>query len=133
MSEQSLELGGSEDIPLKLMLIDPDPIYRAGLRVVLELAQLQVVAEAENSTDALHTLSELSSNTTTNQQLRLDLVLLDLHLDLSLPSRLSGLKLCQQLKTQHPNLPVLLLTSPLKPTQIAAAQQVGVYHFFNGG
>lgn len=126
MSEQSLELGGSEDIPLKLMLIDPDPIYRAGLRVVLEFAQLQVVAEAENSTDALHTLSELSSNTTTNQQLRLDLVLLDLHLDLSLPSRLSGLKLCQQLKSQYPNLPVLLLTSPLKPTQIAAAQQVGV-------
>ena len=127
MSEQvSLELGGSEDTPLKLMLIDPDPIYRAGLRVVLELAQLQVVAEAENSTDALHTLSELSSNTTTNQQLRLDLVLLDLHLDLSLPSRLSGLRFCQQLKTQHPNLPVLLLTSPLKPTQLAAAQQVGV-------
>lgn len=127
MSEQvSLELGGSEDIPLKLMLIDPDPIYRAGLRLVLELAQLQVVAEAENSTDALHTLSELSSNTTTNQQLGLDLVLLDLHLDLSLPSRLSGLRLCQQLKSQYPNLPVLLLTSPLKPTQLAAAQQVGV-------
>ena len=126
MSEQSLELGGSEDIPLKLMLIDPDPIYRAGLRVVLELEQLQVVAEAENSTDALHTLSELSSNTTTNQQLGLDLVLLDLHLDLSLPSRLSGLRLCQQLKSQYPNLLVLLLTSPLKPTQLAAAQEVGV-------
>lgn len=127
MSEQvSLELGGSENLPFKLMLIDSDPIYRAGLRVVLEFAQLQVVAEAENSTDALHILSELSSNTTTNQQLGLDLVLLDLHLDLSLPSRLSGLRLCQQLKSQYPNLPVLLLTSPLKPTQLAAAQQVGV-------
>lgn len=127
MSEQvSLESGSSEDIPLKLILIDPDPIYRAGLGVVLEFAQLQVVAEAENSTDALDTLAKLSNNTATNQQLGLDLVLLDLHLDLSLPSRLSGLRLCQQLKSQYPNLPVLLLTSPLKPTQLAAAQQVGV-------
>lgn len=126
MSEQvSLELGGSEDIPLKLMLIDSDPIYRAGLRVVLELAQLQVVAEAENSSDALQTLSELGNNTTNIYPLAVDLVLLDLHLD-SQPNQLSGLKLCQQLKTQHPNLPVLLLTSPLKPTQILAAQQVGV-------
>ena len=125
MSEQvSLELGGSEDIPLKLMLIDSDPIYRAGLRVVLGLAQLQVVAEAENSSDALHTLSELGNNTTNIYPLAVDLVLLDLHLD-SQPSQLSGLKLCQQLKTQHPNLLVLLLTSSLKPTQILAAQQAG--------
>ncbi|HCF29638.1 MAG TPA: DUF3685 domain-containing protein, partial [Cyanobacteria bacterium UBA11049] len=134
MSEQvSLELGGSEHIPLKLMLIDSDPIYRAGLRVVLEFAQLQVVAEAENSTDALHTLSELSSNTTNIQRLAVDLVLLDLHLDLSLPSRLSGLRLCQQLKSQYPHLPVLLLSSTSEPTQLVAAQQAGADGYCHKG
>ncbi len=106
------------------MLIDSDPIYRAGLRVVLEFAQLQVVAEAENSGDALHTLSELSNNTTNIHPLGVDLVLLDLRLD-SQPNQLSGLKLCRQLKTQYPNLPVLLLSSTSEPTQLLAAQQAG--------
>jgi DNA-binding NarL/FixJ family response regulator len=121
------DLGHSPGRPLKLLLIEPDPIYRAGLRLVLEkFSDLQVVAEAENSTTALQNLTELASNTTRLTSLAVDLVLLGLHLGNSYSSQLLGLQLCRQLKTQYPNLPVLLLSSPLEPTQLAAAQQAGV-------
>jgi len=111
----------------KLMLIEPDPIYRAGLRVVLaKFADLQVVAEAETNTAALQILSEFASNATSLSELGVDLVLLELGLDSSESSQLLGLRLSQQLKTQYPNLPVLLFTSLSEPSQLTAAKQAGV-------
>ena len=105
----SLVLGDRLELPLKLLLIDPDAIYRTGLRVVLEkLPMLQVVAEAGTDTAALQILSELASSFSS---LGVDLVLLELQLDRSQSSQSLGLQLCRQLKKQYPNLPVLLLTA----------------------
>ncbi len=39
---------------------------------------------------------------------------------------LSGLQLCRQLKTDFPNLPVLLLTAQSEPAELAAAQELGI-------
>jgi len=39
---------------------------------------------------------------------------------------LSGLQLCQQLKAEYPNLPVLLLTAESAPDQLMAAKELGI-------
>jgi DNA-binding NarL/FixJ family response regulator len=117
-------LGDRLELPLKLLLIDPDPIYRTGLRVVLEkLPMLQVVAEAGTDTAALQILPELASSFSS---LGVDLVLLELQLDRSQSSQSLGLQLCRQLKNQYPNLPVLLLTALQDTRALAAAKQAGV-------
>lgn len=102
---------------LKLLLIDPDPIFRAGLRVVIEkFPDLEVVAEVETSAAALQILAE-SGNAT------IDLVVL---VDLDRFQSQPNLRLqCQQLKIQYPNLPVLLLTTQ-KYGLLKVAQQAGI-------
>lgn len=119
------------DRTLKLLLIDRDHIFRTGLRVVIEqFSDLQVAAEAETSSAALQILAELSGNATASTTsilgLAVDLVVMELSLGNPEPSELSGLQLCQQLKTQYPNLPILLLTSLQEPTQLTAARAIGV-------
>ncbi len=128
MSERvSAKLGDHLAYPLKLVLIDPDQIYRTGLKIVLsQFPDLQVVAEAENSAIAGQALSELTSRASSDRALRVDLVLLGLNIDFSQSSDLSQLQ-SRQLKTQYPLVPVLLLTFPLaSPTQLTAARASGV-------
>jgi len=119
------------DRPLKLLLIAPDPIFRTGLRVVVEqFPDLQVVAEAETYIDALQLLEGLSAQSTTSstdiKALSVDLVILELSLGSSQPIQgKSGLKFCGQLKTKYPNLPLLLVNSLQEPV-LEAARQAGV-------
>ncbi len=114
------------DHTLKLLLIDPDPIFRAGLRVVIEkFSDLDVAAEVETSATALQILAELGNTTASSvtPSPRIDLVVLVLDCFQSQPNEL---KLqCQQLKIQYPKLPVLLLTAQ-KPSLLKVAQQVGI-------
>ena len=115
------------DRTLKLLLIDPDLIFRTGLRVVLEqFSELQVVGEAQNAGAALQILASsiATSATTTRTSLRVDLVVLEINLGGSQPSQ-SGWQLCKQLKTLYPNLSVLLLSSLQKRTYLEAARQAG--------
>lgn len=134
---------------LKLLLIDDDPVFRLGLRIWLEqFSDLQVVAEADTGRTALQTVAELQGIADSDrvalsqvgdraqksgQSQSLDLVILDLGLGRaaqglsvkdSAPS--TGLQLCQALKHQYPQLPVLLLSSPQEPVIVAAALQAGV-------
>lgn len=103
---------------LKLLLVERDPIFRTGLRVVIEqFPDLQVVAETE-------TLAELFS-TAADANGALDLVVLGLDLSRQQNWKL-GLQMCRRLKSQYPHLPILLLTSLLEPTQLSAAMDVGV-------
>ena len=133
---------------IHLLLIDEDPIFRLGLRAALEpFPDLQVVAETDTSAAALDALRDLQ------RQGVVDLVVLELALGRSNldPSRLNveagapevpitapsetnlqpatpltGVQLCQHLKAQYPNLPLLLLTAQTDTTQLAAAKAVGV-------
>lgn len=117
------------DRTLRLLLIDPDDIFRRGLRVVIEqFSDLQVVAEAETSAAALQILAESTNSTGSNgsTELIVDLVVLELALGNSSSSYLLGLQLCQQLKTQYPNLAVLLLSSRLEPSQLTVAKAMGI-------
>jgi len=111
------------DRPLKLLLIDQDPIFRLGLRVALEeMPNLQVVAAVETATDALQILAELA-----NQDLdQVNLVVLELGNGRSIDSQLQGLQLCHQLKTLHPTLPIFLLSYVQDPKTLVAARAEGV-------
>ena len=105
--------------PLKLLLIEDDPIFRMGLRSVMaQFPDLQVVAEAESSEIALHKLA--------NAQLLPDLTILDLGLARLSASEMTGLELCQQLKTQYPQMRLLVLSSVSEPVLLATARQMGV-------
>ena len=119
-----------------ILLIDDDPVFRLGLYTALQaFPDLQVVAEADTSTTALECLGRL-----TNQNL-VDLVVLELALGQSAskeelevtplnfqPSTpvLSGLQLCQQLKADYPNLPVLLLSNQSEPLLLSSAKEFGI-------
>lgn len=117
---------------LKLLLIEPDPVFRKGLRVVVEqFPDLQVVAEAETGNAALQILAAIFTAPTAATSnipptCSLDLVVLEPSFNRSQPGQMLGLQLCQQLKSQYPNLPVLLFSSLQEPTQLAAAKAIGV-------
>jgi CheY-like chemotaxis protein len=105
------------------LLIDQDPIFRLGLRVALSaLPDIQVVAEAETDTRALQILAELAQKNP-NQ---VNLVVLELGNGRSISSQQNGLQLCQQLKIQYPQLPVLLLSSVQEPGLLLAVKAAGV-------
>ncbi|WP_017314447.1 DUF3685 domain-containing protein [Mastigocladopsis repens] len=111
------------DRPLKLLLIDQDSIFRLGLRVALEeFSNLQVVSEAQTDTAALQILAELAQEDPN----RVNLVVLELGNGRSLSSQQLGLQLCRHLKTQYPNLPLLLLSSVQEQGLLLAARAAGV-------
>lgn len=110
------------DRPLKLLLIDSDPIFRLGLRQTLEeFPDLQIVAEAETYTTALQILAELA-HIDPNQ---VNLVLLEPDNNRSANRQELGLQLIRQLKTQYPNLPILLLCHILQPGMLIALKTAG--------
>ena len=103
----------------KLILIDPDPIFRLGLSTALaSFTDLQIAAEADNSTTALARLAELAAKNHT-----VDLVILELNFSRNQPT--AELQ-CQQLKAQYPQLPILLITSLSLTDQLIAAKTAGI-------
>jgi DNA-binding NarL/FixJ family response regulator len=106
----------------RLLLIDSDRIFRMGMRSWLaQFADLEVVAEVDTAEAALEFLSD--------DPIDIDLILLDLNLERDAEisnGYLSGLELCQQLKSRYPDLPVLLLSLPQPPELVAIALRTGV-------
>lgn len=129
MSDRSLKL------PLKLLLIDDDPIFRIGLRSVCQhFSDLQVVAEAQEGAEALEAIAQLLGEEKFSASEKpvqpVDLIVLELASGRSF-GRASGvfapgLTLCQQVAREYPQIPVLLLTSVTEPEVLAAARQIGV-------
>ncbi|ABA24921.1 two component transcriptional regulator, LuxR family (plasmid) [Trichormus variabilis ATCC 29413] len=84
-------------IPIKILLVEDDELFRLGLRVRLQQEPgLEIVAEAEDGETAIELL----------KQIPLDVVLLDV----GLPG-IGGIEACKQIKQQNPLLPVLVFTS----------------------
>ncbi len=124
--------------PLQLMLIDEDPVFRLGLKVWLEQqSDFTVVAEAGNAKEAITQVRSRFADyqkSLDNPALRkkkqplqppLDLVILDLGMGAKDPESTPGLALCQQLKIDFPQLPVLVLSTQAEPVLQAAAQRMG--------
>lgn len=108
---------------LKILLIDPDPIFRLGLRVALETnPYLQVVADVETDTAALQILVEIAQQDP-NQ---VNLVILELGNNHLTNRQQLGWQFCRQLRALYPNLPILLLSSISQPGLLLAARASGV-------
>ncbi|MBW4490505.1 MAG: DUF3685 domain-containing protein [Trichocoleus desertorum ATA4-8-CV12] len=146
------------ELLVKLLLIDDDLVFRLGLRTWLEqFPDLQVVGEAETSTAALEILAAspppdlasavfeptnlpppdpqkpLSDSPTVN------LIILNLGLEEAAAPKVEsqsssvGLQLCQVLKQQHPQIPILLFSASQPDAMVAAARQIGVEGYCTKG
>lgn len=98
-----------------ILLIDDDSIFRLGLCTALSAFPLQIIP-ADSDTAAFEVLASEQA---------VDLVILELNINRQL-NYLTGLTLCQQLKTTYANLPILLLTFETEPARLSAAQKYGV-------
>lgn len=96
---------------IRILLVEDDELFRLGLKMRLQQEiGLEIVAEAEDGETAV----ELAA------QQPLELVLLDV----GLPG-IGGIEACRQIKQQHPELPVLVLTSRSQKSLIARLIEVG--------
>jgi two-component system, NarL family, response regulator len=92
-------------VPLKILLVEDDELFRLGLRVRLQQEpDLAIVAETDDGETAIDLVETCA----------IDLVLLDI----GLPG-IGGIETCCQLKQRYPNLPILVLTSHSQPALIA--------------
>lgn len=111
---------GDRPRTLRVLLIDADPIFCAGLRAISEqFSDLEIIAEARTSSAVQEILPLLKAPAIAS--LPLDLPINFVVLDLKL-----GLKICQQIKAHYPNLPILVMSSQPNPTQLAGARAIGV-------
>ncbi|MDF0556641.1 DUF3685 domain-containing protein [Kamptonema sp. UHCC 0994] len=110
---------------LQLLVIEGDPIFRLGLRVACEqYPDLEAIAEIESGNEVLNAIAALGDDNTPH----LVLWILDSQISLSDVTEQDfslQMTLCQQLKTQYPNLPLLLLARSITPALLARAKQVG--------
>jgi two-component system, NarL family, response regulator len=103
------------DRPFRLLLVEDDELFRLGLSTRLQREpMLKLVAEASDGESAI----ELTN------QMQPDIVLLDV----GLPG-IGGVEACRQIKQQHPNLPVLILTSHSQKPLIEQLVKAGANGF----
>jgi DNA-binding NarL/FixJ family response regulator len=100
--------------PLHILVIDPDPVFRLGLRTYLQQSSPEsVVLEARDGEEALLAIArsiakgKLLAQSPLPNQPQLDLLILDPQMPATAPR--TGPLLFQQLKTKFPALPILLV------------------------
>ncbi|MBD2043687.1 response regulator transcription factor [Microcoleus sp. FACHB-672] len=100
---------------VQILLVEDDELFRLGLSMRLQKETgLDVVAEAEDGDTAV----ELANRHP------LDIVLLDV----GLPG-IGGIEACRKIKQQHPELPVLVLTSHSQKPLIARLIEAGAHGY----
>ncbi|HEV7656824.1 MAG TPA: response regulator transcription factor [Mycobacteriales bacterium] len=100
---------------IRVMLADDQPMVRAGLRTILESdAGIEVVAEAADGRAVLDALARS----------RPDLVLLDIRMP-----DMDGLTAAETIRTRHPDVPVVIVTTFHEDRYVARALDAGVAGF----
>ena len=96
---------------IKVLLADDHSIVRAGLRrIVEESGDMQVVAEAADGREAIRLVNKTTPDVAV--------------IDISMPGW-DGLEVISQLQTQHPKLPILVLTMHEEGQYVVRAIQAG--------
>lgn len=97
--------------PIRVMLVDDHTVVRQGLRMVLSLEpEFEVVAEAANGREALDRLPDAGP----------EVVLMDLLMPV-----MSGVEAIRVIKTEHPEVEVVALTSVLEDRLVIDAVEAG--------
>lgn len=109
-AEESNGSNGSSGAGIPVVLIDDHLIWRGGVRSLLDDSEFQIVGEAGTLTEGLEVVRATQPR----------VVLLDIRLGSS-----DGLEVLHELKAEHPNLSVLMLTSYDNPTFMARAVAQG--------
>ena len=100
----------------KTLIIEDNATFRKSLTEILsDKFPSMLIEEAANGKEALELIQTLPPNL--------------IFMDIKLPDE-SGLDLTQHIKTTHPEIPVIILTSYNIPEYRDAAQQSGATHFF---
>jgi DNA-binding NarL/FixJ family response regulator len=101
-------------MPLRLLIVDDHPSFRASARAILEADGFTIVGEADNGTAALEAIATLAP----------DVVLLDVQL----PDT-SGFDICAQIRAGNDGAPVVVLVSSRDAAdygpQVAASGAIG--------
>jgi len=95
---------------IRVLLADDHEVVRRGLRSVFEDTEIQIVAEASSGQEALKLAKEK----------KLDVVLLDVRMP-----DIDGLNVLGRIKLDHPDLPVLIISTYDNPTYVARAVALG--------
>ncbi len=100
---------------IRVLLVDDHAMVRRGLRGFLELLDdIEIVGEAENGRKGVEAAGELLP----------DVVLMDL-----LMPELDGIGAIEQIKTQHPQVEIVALTSFVEEARVTAALEAGASGF----
>lgn len=95
---------------IRVLLADDHEVVRRGLRSLFEDTDIQVVAEASSGQEALKMVKDK----------KLDVVLLDVRMP-----DIDGLNVLGRIKLDHPDLPVLMISTYDNPTYVARAVALG--------
>jgi DNA-binding NarL/FixJ family response regulator len=95
---------------IRVLLADDHEVVRRGLKSLFEGTDIQVVAEASNGHEALKLAKEK----------KLDVVVLDVRMP-----DMDGLNVLGRIKLDHPDLPVLIVSTYDNPTYVARAVALG--------
>ncbi len=101
---------------IRMMIVDDHPLFRAGLRRVLELEEdLTIAGEVSNGTDAFEKARKLKPQ-----------VIL---MDVNLPG-MNGLQVTRELMQSHADSAVIILTAYHDDEQMLHALRAGAYSYF---
>jgi len=98
---------------IRLLIVDDHPLFRAGLGQIMEYEEnITIVGQSEDGKKALADMRQLSP----------DVILLDVNL----PGKMNGFQVARQIKSERPNLPIVILTAHHDAEQVVHAYGVGV-------
>ena len=95
---------------IRLMVIDDHEIIRSGLRKMIAGSEIQLIAESNSAVNVLTGISQYHP----------DVILLDVRLEEG-----DGLSALGRIKIEHPQIPVLMLSSFDNPTYVARSVALG--------
>jgi DNA-binding NarL/FixJ family response regulator len=104
----------TESAPLRLLIADDHPLFRDGLRSLLEARGIDVVGEAKNGREAVEHVRRLHPT----------VVLMDLNMP-----EVDGLTATRVLSAEHPEVKVIILTASEDDADLFEAIKSGAYGY----